>query len=719
MTPVLTSFDEHKKENNMKNPVAPATQVSLGGYAAKQCAELLRKNLDPTYSVEDQDPLTAHTQAIMAAGNEFESEVVRVALMAAIANHVVIDTTAKIGPKRMSALLEEARKATLVVFDGDRSESSLVNRENLTHALCEQPGKVRVLWNPRLRKWRKDGNGRVVWSDRSAEPDVMYRPNPRVAKSARWGAIDVKHHNPFEGSKKGLMWDLSALSAPFPMNSTAKAFEGILKREDAMQLAHYHRALEFHSLAGEAIGGIIGKELEGELQIVWLNLNEKMYERGTVSALSLYDEKFAGVLEVAKREIARREDPTLPVLASPEWKAECNECIWRSTCHDELSARDHITLLPGITPARAEAHYLAGVTTVQALAALDIATAKVIDAGVENLAELISEASLVPANTPAADLVSKGKGATKKLRALEAAGMQTAGDLVALDAKTASYPTNVFRLVESIDQARAVDFARMRRTTNVFRKRGIEELEIPRARVEIHVDMENDNHIYMWGVRTVWKYANGKINVTHEPSSLESSLVTYEATDEAEAKVFASYWKYLSDMIAKANAKHGEGNVRVFHYTAAEDRCMRSLAEKHAGVEGVPTIDEVEAFLASDIWVDLYPVLTNQLIWPTENLTLKSLAKYVQFEWRDDDPSGSNSVVWYQKAIDESDDESIAMRQRIIDYNADDCAATARLLSWLQQYDGKQMRKLTPIEDLDRRYARAAKPVRTPAVAGR
>ena len=680
----------------MKAPVAPATQVSLGGYAAKQCAELLRKNLDPAYNVEDQDPFTAHTQAIMAAGNVFESDVVRVALMDAIAQKIVIDTTTKIGPKRLEAILDEARRATLVVFEGDRSESSLVNRENITHALCEQPGKVRVLWNPRLRKWRKDGKGRVVWSDRAAEPDVMYRPNPRVAKTARWGAIDVKHHNPFEGSKKGLMWNMSTLATPFPMNSTAKAFEGILKREDAMQLAHYHRALEFHSLAGEAIGGIIGKELEGELVVVWLDLNEKMYERGTVSALSMYDEKFAAVLEVAKREIARRVDPTLPVLASPEWKSDCNECVWRSTCHDELSAQDHITLLPGITPARAEAHYLSGVTTVQALAGLDVATAKVIDAGVDDLASLIADAQHVAPSTPVTELVS-GNGAAKKLRALADAGVAVAADLMVLDAKTAQYPAKVFRLVESIDQARAVDFARMRRTMSVFRKREVTELLVPRARVEIHVDMENDAHIYMWGVRTVWKYANGKINVTHEPSSLSSELVTYEATDESEAAVFAAFWKYMTEMIAKADAKHGEGNVKVFHYTAAEDRCMRSLANKHAGVEGIPTIDEVEAFLSSDVWVDLYPVLTNQLIWPTENLTLKSLAKYVQFEWRDDDPSGSNSVVWYQKAIDSSNEESAVMRQRIIDYNEDDCAATARLLSWLQQYDGKQMRKLTPI----------------------
>ena len=162
------------------------------------------------------------------------------------------------------------------------------------------------------------------------------------------------------------------------------------------------------------------------------------------------------------------------------------------------------------------------------------------------------------------------------------------------------------------------------------------------------------------------------------------------------------------DSIKIANEKYGEGNVLVFHYTAAEDRCLRHLVEKHAGAKGIPTSKMLEKFLASDVWVDLYPILTNQLVWPTENLTLKSLAKYVRFFWRDNDPSGANSVAWYQNAIDTDNSEAELFQERIIDYNADDCEATAVLLAWLQQFAKayNANKKLASVEDLEERYQR-------------
>jgi predicted RecB family nuclease len=106
--------------------------------------------------------------------------------------------------------------------------------------------------------------------------------------------------------------------------------------------------------------------------------------------------------------------------------------------------------------------------------------------------------------------------------------------------------------------------------------------------------------------------------------------------------------------------------------------------------------------------VDLYPVMTKQLVWPTEDLTLKSLAKYTRFIWRDTDPSGSNSTVWYQRAIDPENENREVDQKRIIDYNADDCQATAELLAWLQRFgEVKDMkRKLSSVEDLEKRYTR-------------
>ena len=686
----------------MKSPIAPPRHVSLGGYAAKQCAELLRKDLDPAYPEDWKDERDSFTMAIMEAGNHFEGVTVLDAIMEAIPSYVVVDTTKTLGPKRLAAVLADARDAVMVIFEGTRDPASLVTRENVTHALCEQPGRVRVLWNPRLRKWRKDSNGRTVWSNRAAEPDLLYRQGSRVTRSPKWGSIDVKYHYPFEGTAKGHTWNLSPLGAPYPERSKPEAYVGTLKKVDAFQLSHYHRSLEFHALAGNALGGIIGKELDGELMVVWLDLNDRLYERGTTSALTMYDGKFAHALAVANREMDRIDDPTLAPLAVPEWKSECASCVWRTTCHDELSVADHITLLPGITPARAQAHYAAGVTDVRGLARLDTPTAAVIDAGVADLGSLITAArsgDFAPSSS--VSVLLAGTKTAKQSAACNAAGITTVGEVAGLDEITACYPPTVHHLVHTIDQARVVDYARVRKQTHVFRARGIETLDIPSAPVEIHVDMENDEHIYLWGVRVVW-HENDRVRTTHR------AFATFEANDAAEAANTVDFWSYLTELIAKAEARHGAGSALVFHYTAAEDRCLRALAKKHVGVKGMPTVVEIEDFLASDTWVDLYPILTTQLVWPTEDLTLKSLAKYTRFIWRDEDPSGSNSVVWYQRAIDPTEPEREKWAHRIVEYNEDDCAATAALLEWLQRFGevNNLGRKLSRVEDLEARSRR-------------
>ena len=692
----------------MASPIAPEHHVSLGGYAAKQCLERLRKEFDPAYPESWKDPEDAFTLEIMEAGNVFEQVTVRSALLETISSHLIIDTTKKMSQKVIADTLAVARTKTLVVFDSSRDPLSLNLREDLTHALCEVPGKVRVLWNPRLRKWRRDGNRKVTWSPRAAEPDLMFRHEGR-SKVVRWGSIDVKFHHPFEGETKGRVWNVSPLGLPFPSSAKEEAHKGVVKKVDAMQLAHYQRALAFHGLDGEPLAGIIGKPLDDELKVVWLDLNEKLYERSSTSALAMYDEHFQEALDVASREIDRLKDPTLEPLSRPEWKSECHTCVWRTTCHDELSVQDHITLLPGITPARAKAHYAVGVTDVRTLARLDTNTARVVDAGVSELDDLIDRANAHAATPggetlPAAMLVTAKS--SKQTTALFEANVHTIDDLANLDPLTASYATKgatkPYSLVSTIDQARVVDYARVRKMTHVFRARGVETLNIPSPSVEIHVDMENAEHIYLWGVYVVWR-ENDRVRTTRK------AFATFEANDAAEAHNTVEFWKYLQELIEKAEARHGAGSVKVFHYTAAEDRCLRHLATKHAGVKNMPTPSEVEALLKSDVWVDLYPVLTDQLVWPTEDLTLKSLAKYVRFMWRDEDPSGSNSVVWYANAINPVDPERAKWQQRIIDYNEDDCAATAALLSWLQRFGevNNLAKKLSRVEDLEERYARS------------
>jgi predicted RecB family nuclease len=68
------------------------------------------------------------------------------------------------------------------------------------------------------------------------------------------------------------------------------------------------------------------------------------------------------------------------------------------------------------------------------------------------------------------------------------------------------------------------------------------------------------------------------------------------------------------------------------------------------------------------------------MIWPTTSLSLKELAKFLGFKWRDTDPSGAGSIQWFHEWVETGDD---SIRRRILEYNEDDCRAMRVLVDAL------------------------------------
>jgi len=71
--------------------------------------------------------------------------------------------------------------------------------------------------------------------------------------------------------------------------------------------------------------------------------------------------------------------------------------------------------------------------------------------------------------------------------------------------------------------------------------------------------------------------------------------------------------------------------------------------------------------------------------WPTYSLSLKTLAAFLGFRWRDTDPSGAGSIRWFHE-WGETGDASI--RHRILGCNEDDCRATPVLVDTLRKSAG-------------------------------
>lgn len=146
-----------------------------------------------------------------------------------------------------------------------------------------------------------------------------------------------------------------------------------------------------------------------------------------------------------------------------------------------------------------------------------------------------------------------------------------------------------------------------------------------------------------------------------------------EPTPEAERDAFAAALDYL--------ATHTE--AAIYYYSKYERTIYRKLQQKFPDI---CTPEDVERLFAPPRAVDLYgDVVRKATEWPTRDHSIKTLAKYLGFAWRDTHPSGAASVEWFDRWCREGKPE---IRQRILDYNEDDCRATRVLLDGIRGLAG-------------------------------
>ncbi len=142
-----------------------------------------------------------------------------------------------------------------------------------------------------------------------------------------------------------------------------------------------------------------------------------------------------------------------------------------------------------------------------------------------------------------------------------------------------------------------------------------------------------------------------------------------ECTPASERNAFVGAWTYMRNKRPCAT----------YYYSKYERTLYRKLQAKYPDVCSANDIEEL--FDPKDT-IDLYyDVVLKATEWPTWDFSLKTLAKYLGFAWRDTHPSGAASIEWFDRWINTGDR---AIRQRILDYNEDDCRATRVLLDGIR-----------------------------------
>jgi predicted RecB family nuclease len=190
---------------------------------------------------------------------------------------------------------------------------------------------------------------------------------------------------------------------------------------------------------------------------------------------------------------------------------------------------------------------------------------------------------------------------------------------------------------------------------------------VPDADVEIDLDIESsvDGRVYLWGflVQRVGQ---------PDPVYQEFSRFT-DLDDRTEAALAVDAFTWLRSVV-----ESGE-TVAVYHYSGYEVAKICALAERTPDPMLVWAVD-----YAAEHFVDLLEIVKAHYF-GVSGLGLKLVARQAGFRWRDDDPGGLNSQLWFADAVHgETAERRQTARIRVLEYNEDDVIATSRVRAWLR-----------------------------------
>lgn len=182
--------------------------------------------------------------------------------------------------------------------------------------------------------------------------------------------------------------------------------------------------------------------------------------------------------------------------------------------------------------------------------------------------------------------------------------------------------------------------------------------QLPSAAIELYFDIEAEpdrNLDYLLGILLV-----DHINNTQEFFPFLAEKI------EEEEKVWREFFDFMMTY----------SHAPVFHFSGYEVDTIKRLAALYE----TPKI-QTKALLSR--CVDIHHWVTKSVILPVESYSLKSLANWLGFQWRDETASGDQSVCWYDNWLNTQDR---SLLNAILSYNEDDCYATYYLKDWLVKF---------------------------------
>jgi uncharacterized protein len=180
----------------------------------------------------------------------------------------------------------------------------------------------------------------------------------------------------------------------------------------------------------------------------------------------------------------------------------------------------------------------------------------------------------------------------------------------------------------------------------------------PLAEEEIYFDIEDDptqGLVYFFGM------------VLQDNTGRDDFMYFQADGAEEEENTVRLFWEFI-----KAHPK-----AAFYVYSHKERSTLRALMRRYQLDAAV-----YEQYVRQEF--DLYQFIVDYSDWPTYSYGIKQIARQIGFNWRDPDPSGANSIAWFNDYL--KDRSRKELLQRILDYNEDDCRAMIAIKRYFERH---------------------------------
>ncbi|MBD2137372.1 TM0106 family RecB-like putative nuclease [Anabaena sp. FACHB-1237] len=178
------------------------------------------------------------------------------------------------------------------------------------------------------------------------------------------------------------------------------------------------------------------------------------------------------------------------------------------------------------------------------------------------------------------------------------------------------------------------------------------------ANIELYFDIEAQPDLNL-------NYLLGVLVVNRENNS--EQFYSLLAENPAQEGLI---WQQFLELVAQYP------QAPIYHFCAYEVDTVKKLGKLYR-----TPYSQIQAVVSR--FIDIYEYLTENVTLPIESYALKSIARWLGFEWRDPEISGAKCIYWYDQWLALGDRTTLELIQR---YNEDDCRATRIVKDWLVNF---------------------------------